>query len=211
MPYPLDFTLLPDITHGRAFMRLDDAALSGIASLRRVSERAKNATQFAYWSAASSEMLRCPESEAQHLREGCFRAALTEFASIEEVQVEDYAEIGITRRPLRLNDTANPLLHIFREIRNLEVHLRQSALRSQPKEVLWGHMSRPEEARPLTISIWRIDSVTPQAFGMLRNAKHYTPDQITAMVDWLATAQGEWGIAEVFLLAVEEYCRLLKA
>jgi hypothetical protein len=210
MPYPLDFSLLPKLTHGRAFMRLDDGVVAGIASLRRVSERASNAIRFIYWAGAKSEVLRCTDSEAQQLREGCFRAALTEFASIEEVQLLDYAELGISRSPLRLNDTANPLLHAFREMRNLEVHLRQSALRSRPKDVLWGHMSQPSEATPITISIWTAEALTPQAFSLLRNARNYTSDQVTKMVSWVNAAQSEWGIQEVFLLAVEEYCRLLK-
>lgn len=211
MAYSLNFDLLPEMTHGRAFMRMDDDVASGIASLRRVSERASNAIRFAHWVGANSDVLRCPDSEAQQLREGCFRAALTEFASIEEVQCLDYKGLGISRAPLRLNDTPNPLLHIFRELRNLEVHLRQSELRSQQKDVLWGHMSRPTEAMPLTISIWTVEGLTPHAFGLLRNAKkHYTPDHISKMMSWLNAAQNEWGIQEVFLLAVEEYCRLLK-
>jgi hypothetical protein len=210
MPFTLDFDLLPKMTHGRAFVRMDDNVASGITPLRRVRERASNATRFAYWAGAGLEVLHCPDSEAQQLREGCFRAALTEFVSIEEVQSLDYAELGISRAPLRLNETPNPLLHVFRELRNLEVHLRQSELRSQPKDVLWGDMSRPKEATPLTISIWTVEALTPHAFGLLRNAKHYTPDQISKMISWLNAAQNAWGIQEVFLLAVEEYCRLLK-
>ena len=211
MPHALDFDLLPKITHGRAFVRMDDNAAACVASLRRVRERASNATRFAYWSEADSEILRCQDSEIQQLREGCFRAALTELVSIEEVQGLDYTELGIKRATLRLNDTPNPLLHVFRELRNLEVHLQQSQLRSQPKDVLWGHMSQPIEATPLTISIWTIEALTPHAFSLLRNAKHYTPAQISHMISWVNAAQNEWGIQEVFLLAVEEYCRLLKA
>lgn len=210
MPYSLDFSLLPTLTHGRAFMRLDDGVVSGVASLRRVSERASNATRFVYWAGADSEVLRCPDTEAQQLREGCFRAALTEFASIEEVQALDYAELGISRTPVRLNDTPNPLLHIFREMRNLEVHLRQSALRKHTKSVLWGNMSQPSEATPLTIAIWTAEALTPQVFAQLRNARNYTADQIAQMISWVNSAQSEWGIQDVFLLAIEEYCRLLK-
>ncbi len=210
MSHSLDFQLLPSVNCGHAFMRLDDNIAAGIASLTKLSERASNAVRFAYWAGGTSEILRCPESEVQQLREGCFRAALTEFASMEEVQVLDYKDRGASRMPLKLNETSNPLLHLFRELRNLEVHLRHSELRSVPKDVLWGHKDRPAEATALTISIWILDGVTPQSFGLLRNAKHYTSDQIVQMVSWLNTTQEQWGIQEVFLLAVEEYCRLLK-
>ena len=210
MSHSLDFRLLPSVSFGRAFMRLDDDIAAGIASLTKLSERASNAVRFAYWAGGTSEILRCPESDVQQLREGCFRAALTEFASMEEVQVLDYKDRGISRMPLKLNETSNPLLHLFRELRNLEVHLRHSELRSVPKDVLWGHKDRPAEATALTISIWILDGVTPQSFGLLRNAKHYTSDQIDQMISWLNTTQEQWGIQEIFLLAVEDYCRLLK-
>jgi hypothetical protein len=193
------------------FMRIDDDVAAGIAPLKRLSERASNAVRFAYWAGGTSDTLRCPESEVQQLREGCFRAALTEFASMEEVQILDYKDLGIARTPIRLNETSNPLLHLFRELRNLEVHLRHSELRSVAKEVLWGHMERPDEAAALTISIWILDDLSPKSFGLLRNAKNYTSDQIDVMISWLNASQAEWGIQEVFLLAVEAYCRVLKA
>lgn len=210
MSHALDFTLLPSVSFGHAFMRIDDDIAAGISSLTRSSERASNAVRFAYWAGATADVLRCSESEVQQLREGCFRAALTEFASMEEVQVHDYKDHSITRAALRLNETSNPLLHLFRELRNLEVHLRHSELRSVSKDVLWGHIDRPDEATAHTISIWILDNVTPQSFGLLRNAKSYTPAQIDQMISWLNAAQGQWGIQEIFLLAVEEYCRLLK-
>ena len=207
---PLDFRLLPSVNFSRTFMRMDDDVAAGISSLTRLSERANNAVRFAYWAGGTSEVLRCPESEVQQLREGCFRAALTEFVSMEEVQVLDYKDHGISRTPLKLNETSNPLLHLFRELRNLEVHLRHSELRSVSKDVLWGHMDRPEEATALTISIWILDDVTPRSFGLLRNAKFYTPAQIEQMISWLNATQQQWGIQEIFLLAIEDYCRLLK-
>ena len=178
MAHDLDFATLPDIAFGHAFFQLDDEVVRDIARLGRVSARAKNAVRFAYWSGASGEMLRCTEGEAQQLREGCFRAALTEFVSIEEVQKLDYVEIGIVREPMKLNDTPSPLLHIFRELRNLEVHLRQSGLRKVPKDVLWGHINQPTEATPITISVWVLDGLTSQSFLALRNARYYRQDQI---------------------------------
>ncbi|MFA5172051.1 MAG: hypothetical protein WC426_10840 [Sulfuriferula sp.] len=191
-------------------MRIDDDVAAGIAPLKRLSERASNAVRFAYWAGGTSETLRCHESEVQQFREGCFRAALTEFASMEEVQILDYKDLGISRTPIRLNETSNPLLHLFRELRNLEVHLRHSELRSVEKDVLWGHMERPDEAKALTVSIWILDDLSPKTFELLRNSKNYTSDQIDVMISWLNASQVEWGIQEVFLLAVEAYCRILK-
>ena len=53
-----------------------------------------------------------------------FRAALAEFVSIEDILPLDLTARGITKQRLRLNETPNPHLHVFRELRNHEIHLR---------------------------------------------------------------------------------------
>lgn len=210
MAYILDFSKLPVVDSCRAFMQLEKNAASGIAPFQRLTERANNAVRFAYWSGCDAGTLRCHDSEAKQLREGCFRAALTEFASMEEIQHLDYLEHGLVRKPLKLNATSDPLLHLFRELRNLEVHLKHSELRAAPKNVLWGDKNKPSEATSLSISIWSLDGVTPQSFGSLKNAKYYSSGQIAQMISWFNSTQESWGIQEIFVLAVEEYCRLLK-
>lgn len=205
MELNLDFAKLPTIACGRVFMRIECNVAAGIERYRRISARANNAVRFASWSEGDSTLLHCHESEVQQLREGCFRAALTEFASIEDAQKLDYKEHGESRTPIKLNDTSNPLLHIFRELRNLEIHLRHCELRSSPKDVLWG-----KKEIPLTIDVWMMEGITSDTFALLRNANNYSPQQIEQMVTWFNTAQAEWGVQQLFLLAVEEYCRELK-
>lgn len=204
MPLHLDFTKVPTLDKGHFFMRIERDVALEIGHFRRLMARANNAVRFISWSEGDSTLLHCNESEVQQLREGCFRAALTEFASMEDVQRLDYEEHGVVRAQIKLNDTANPLLHIFRELRNLEIHLRHSKLRSFPKDVLWG-----KKEVPLTIDIWVVEGVTPESFALLRNAKNYSSQQIEQMVNWFNAAQAEWGVQELFLLAVEEYCREL--
>ena len=208
--HSLDFSTLPKVDFGHAFMAIDDGVLAGIAPLKMVTERASNALRFACLIGGTSELLRCPEAEVKQLREGYFRAALTEFASIEEVQLLDYTALSMSRSPLKLNGTSSPLLHLFRELRNLEVHLRHSELRKMKKGVLWGEKDRLADANPVTISIWLLEGVTSQSFGSLKNARHYSTTQIDQMINWFNATQEEWGIQEMFLLAVEEYCRRLR-
>jgi hypothetical protein len=143
------------------------------------------------------------------VREGLMRAALTEFVSIEDVLQLDLQDLGLHQSPLRLNDTDRPLLHIFRELRNHEVHLRHGRLRSISRDVSWGHYDRQEEATPLTIELWLLDGVTAESFGTLRNARAYGEADIRRMVELFNFAQAEWGIQDLFLNAVEEYCCLL--
>lgn len=210
MPHFLDFATLPVVDRCRVFVQLNDEAINGIAPFQRLCERASNAVRFAYWSECSADILRCHKSEEKQLREGCFRAALTEFVSMEEVQGLDYQSNGLIRKPIRLNEIPNPLLHLFRELRNLEVHLRHSELRPIPKDLLWGNPDRPEEAKPISIDIWVLEGITFESFTLLRNAKNYTEQQIKQLVSWFNETQESWGVHELFCLAIEEYCRHLK-
>lgn len=210
----LDYKLLPIINYGRIFIGLEKDAATGIARFKRLSERANNAIRFSAWSQSSFKTLGCPESEVKQLQEGCFRAALVEFGSMEEIQILDYKENGITKDKLRLNDTTNPLLHIFRGLRNQEVHLQNSTISETQIQAMWGHIDNPDEATPITISKWFFEGITPESFNEITPASrrknyYYSPDQIKQMVDWLNTNQETWGIHEIFCLAVEEYCRVL--
>ncbi len=80
------------------------------------------------------------EEEQQDLREGFFRAALTELVSIEDILHLDLSALGISKPSLKLNHTTNPLLHLFRELRNHEIHLQHNSLSAKDKDVLWGNI-----------------------------------------------------------------------
>ncbi len=68
---------------------------------------------------------------------------------------------------------------------------------------------RPSEATPLRISIFSLEGVTIKSFSQLNNARRYTPTEIHCLVDWFNKSQAKWGIQELLLTAVEEYCREL--
>lgn len=204
MKHHLDFARLPTVTSGRTVLRIENDVAAGIARFRRLSARANNALHFAALSVGDATVLHCHESEIQQLREGYLRAALSEFASMEDAQQRDYAEHDVKRVPIKLNSNSNPLLHIFRELRNFEIHLCHSRLRPYPKDILWG-----KKAIPLTIDVWVVEGVTPDSFSSLNNARHYSRQQIDQMVSWFNATQAEWGVQQLFLLAVEEYCREL--
>jgi hypothetical protein len=204
-----DLSTFPELRYGRAWFHLDEDLVKAMQPLCRALTRAQNAVRFAWFSEGDAELMRCRETEAHHLREGFLRAALAEFVSMEDVLKLDLSTLGISAPPLRLNQTPKPILHLFRELRNHEIHLRQSSLSVTQKDALWGHIERPAEARPLRISIWTLEGVTFESFLELRNARLYTKAEISCFVGWFNKGQAAWGIQQLLLIAIEEYCREL--
>ncbi len=75
--------------------------------------------------------------------------------------------------------------------------------------MLQGHIEHPADAMPLRVSIWILDDINVESFSLLQNAKRYTYEERCKFVDWLNQSQAVWGIQQLFLIAVEDYCREL--
>ena len=161
-----------------------------------------------WFSANKPEVMHCGEGEAGRLREGFLRAALAELVSVEDVLKIDLG-LGESDRVLRMNSTALPHLHLVRELRNHELHLHHNRLASFSCELLWGDVNKPEEAKPLTASMWTLEGVTAQSVASLRNGGRYSAQEIQAMVDWFNRTQAEWGVHEVLLRAAHDYAEAL--
>jgi hypothetical protein len=206
-----DFAHLPEITYVNGmFFCIDEDIVKAMEPLEHALARAQNAVRFAWFSEGGVDRMCCTESEVDHLRAGFFRAALAEFVSIEEILPLDLTTLGSTKQRLRLNETLNPMLHVFRELRNHEIHLKQSPISREERDMFWGHIERLEEATLRRISIWILNKITVESFSQLYNVKHhYSHEEVCNLVDWLNRSQSEWGIQQLFLVAVEDYCREL--
>ena len=73
----------------------------------------------------------------------------------------------------------------------------------------WGRVEHPEEATLRRVSVWLLGDITVESFSQLRNATHYTHEERRRLVDWLNQSQAVWGIQQLFLITVEDYCREL--
>jgi hypothetical protein len=133
-------------------------------------------------------------------REGYMRAALGELVS-----VEDSLKWECPDNPFELWWSSNPLLHMLRELRNLNVHLKPSDL--VPQEIV-VRLGAPE-SKDFSINIYHLSSLTPEAFSKLRNATRYTPEQISALVDWFNEFHKHWGIGDAIHQGIVALSRLL--
>jgi hypothetical protein len=207
----VNLALLPKVEYGHAWFTLDAEVADRVMQLQRAAERIQNSIKFMWFSDTGDETLHCRAEEAGRLREGFLRAALAELVSVEEVCTIDLADLGRSDRVLRMNDTPLPHLHLIRELRNHELHLHHNRLSGFSRDRLWGDITKPEDARPLTVSLWVLEGVTSESVGKLKNAKRYSVNEIRAMVEWFNDTQAEWGVHEILLRAANGYAEALCA
>jgi hypothetical protein len=136
------------------------------------------------------------------MREACMRASLAELVSIEDALVRDVG--GADSAPIKMHQSANPLLHIVRELRHLNVHLVSSSL---------VHSSRPAsyvidgDRHDIDYTLWTIRDLTVDVLRTSRNAKYYTDVQQTDLVAWFNQNQEEWGVDHLILHAITMYAQ----
>jgi hypothetical protein len=205
----VNLALLPKVEYSYAWFMLDAEVAERVRKLQRAAERIQNSIKFMWFSDSGDETLHCGAEEAERLREGFLRAALAELVSVEEVLVIDLADLGRSDPVLRMNDTPLPHLHLVRELRNHELHLHHNRLSEFSRDLLWGNITKPEDARPLTASLWVLEGVTPESVGKLKNAKRYSDNEIRTMVEWFNDTQARWGVHEILLRAAKSYAEAL--
>ena len=198
--YALDHSLVPDLTAGTVIYFLENDLIDGMSRFPETTERAKSAVRFLSGEHGSYGT----EHEKARSHEAYLRAALAEFVSMEETLPRDLARANIIGAPIRLTNSPNPLLHIVRELRHLEIHQRTSLMSHFSIKALWG-----EARKPIDFQVWYIDPITVPAFKRLRNAKYYSDADIADMLNWFEDAQKQWGISEIVLRAIKEFCKLI--
>lgn len=191
--YALDFNLLPQLDSYRVFLSLGDEIKTALAKLPETLARANGACHHCHKVRSDGPI---------EAKESALRSALAELVSMEESLGRDLNNAGIGAAPVKITESQNPLLHIVRELRNLEIHLQTSRLKSVEKEVTYVGDN-------YQIDIWVAGDITESGFMKLRNAKRYKREDVVKMVDWFNWAQKEWGINQLIYRAVVEYCRMI--
>lgn len=195
--HTIDFNLLPDLKYSTWMYNVGSEIEEGLKDLPETLRRAHTSMRCVY-------ELACGENYSNR-KEAHFRASLTEFVSMEEALSRDLKQIGIQSPPLKCVDTTDPVLHIVKALRNLEIHLQSSGLSSFKTTYLFGHKDKPEEAKEMDGEVWYIDDITPDAFNKLRDAKRYHAIDVVDLLNWFNEAQRLWGVYEIVRLAILRY------
>ncbi len=190
MAHSLDFSLIPDFEFTATFMCLPQDLEEAMKKFPETEERFAGALMFC------GHLGGCdPEkSPRAAMRAGAyFRAALAEYASIEDTFNR---ERPANTPEFKLHDTRNPLPHILKQLRHLQIHLVTTGM-SDFKTSLW--LKNVPGAEPVEVALWAIKDITAAQFNRLKAFKkgHYTAAQATEMADWISTRQTTFGIHDI--------------
>jgi hypothetical protein len=200
MKYPLDFSLLSRPNYNHIFWSLPAEIEKALIPLTETSARIEGALYFMSYISSPKESLHADEPKATRRREAFLRASLAEYVAIDDTLNRDLVKLNKIKRgekSYRISDSKNPMLHLVREMRNLEIHLTSSELSKLEKDVIYvGELH--------THTIWKLDDLTVEKFKELKNAKNYSDSDINAMVNWFNEAQEDWGVSDIIMRTIWE-------
>ena len=133
-------------------------------------------------------------------REMYLRAALSEFASMEYALRIDRPKPSDVHK---IRASANPLLHVVRALRDMNVHLASSRLAQRSRPAVWPIKPDPVH---FDFDLWVITELEPGALGN-RTGVSYASGDVQRLIDWFMPAQAEWGVHHLVRLAVLAYSR----
>jgi hypothetical protein len=191
----LDFGLLPTLEAGAMFVALDPELDERLKSFPATHDRAMGALAF---SARISNTRASEDGSDIKLREAFCRASFGEFVSMEESIVYDCPN---GQHP-KIADTRNPLLHVLKQLRNMQFHVMNSTLENEEHGVVWAE----QESR---MKFWYIQDISVTDFNRLRAAHRYSHGDKEEMVSWFNTSQRKWGVTQLILEAVGAYANII--
>ena len=200
----LDFSLVPDLSRSAVFYTMSDGLAARLRAFPEAYDRAWGTLHLGYNISGDETTLRTHAENLMRAREAHLRAALSEFVGMEAALTRDLVRRHDGRTAIKSSDTANPLPHIIRELRNLELHLHSSTMSVLEGTASWQPPDTPDREE-FPHHSWYIDNVGREALASLRNASLYHPAELRQLVDWFNEAQSVWGVAELIRLAVEDY------
>ena len=190
-PNQLDFKLVPPLESGSMFAALSPDVDQKLAVYPATYDRAKGALTF---SARMCNVPTSPDGSDVKIREAYCRASLGEFVSMEE-------SIGYddpTGNHPKIVNSQNPLLHMMKQLRNLQFHILSKALSSGEQPIVWSEQQS-------TMQFWYVDDISIVEFDRLRDQNRYSKKDKVKMIDWFNLEQRKWGVTQLILEAVNAY------
>lgn len=202
----LDFSLLTRPDSRSMFVSLPPELEKSIEPLTETSARIEGALKFCWYIGTNKDSLHSDdELKILRRREAFMRASLAEYVSIEDVIKRDLLRLGKikkTEQPYKIINSENPMLHITRELRNLEIHLISSKISESKKDVF---LRLNEGEKQIQTSIFTIGDLTVKKFKSLKFAKkRYSESEIKKMIQWFNEAQQDWGVNDIIFRSICE-------
>lgn len=197
------FNDLPTFEGTPLFFTLEDDIDRRLRTLSNTYAKCNVALRFNSWASADAKALGVRDDELASMRAGCLRAALMEFAGMEEALASD---VNDSVPPLRIRDTKNAMLVVLRELRNIQIHVIGTELRSAKRSAVlrWNDQEHQHELTALLIPHSDLDKLKDS-----HNSSRYDRADFDRAVDWLAQAQEHWGILDVVREGIWAYAKAI--
>jgi len=199
MKYSLDFSLLPELNSTGILTTLDadiEAMFVRIGVFPETLNRARGALMlFSKTFGAHDESWR---------DEAYIRAGLNEFYSIEQVLKREHKIANLPGSSLEIYNSLNPLLHLMRLMRHLDVHTESFPVIGYDTKVT-VHFNDPPQEWTYRTAI--IKDLSADRLRKIRDVKQkYDDAKLDRVVEWFLEKQKVFGVCEVFMKGTEAYC-----
>lgn len=187
----IDFSLLPPLECGSMFAALNPELDRKLQKYPATYDRARGSLTF------SARMCNVPDSSDGtdvKLREAYCRASMGEFVSMEEsIKYDDP-----NGEHHKIVKSRNPLLHMMKQLRNLQFHILSKSLDNHEQDVVWA-------GQQSTMRFWYVADIQIDEFNRLNDADRYSDEDKEQMISWFNQSQREWGVNQLILEAVNAY------
>ena len=187
------------------FTRIETSVKAGLSLMPEVLDRINGCASFCY------TLGRDPLGEGKLSgaelvgRRTFLRAALAEYASMEDAAVVDFDALDRGERPA-MRDSLDGRIHVVRLLRHANIHLASTRLSHTCRGAAWDGPLGRQDFQHLVI----LGDQLPEAIAATRDAKHhYDSSDLAAMTDWLVAEQQQWGLNHVILRSAEMYAHEL--
>jgi hypothetical protein len=189
----LDTSKLVSFSAPGIFCRIDPSIERALSSYPETLERLSGVLHFCSSMGRQTDGEKLSDSTQE--RRKYLRAALAEYASLDEAATLDATVIGKTApKILALDD---PRLHVVRLLRHANIHLAVSQIDSSSREVTW-------KDQDFTLQIFYSPGIGA-SIRKTHQAEKYKENDLSRMIEWIETEQMEWGLNHLILKTSELY------
>jgi len=190
------------ITKSNVLIKYSDDTIKKLAKLDKVCDQAEGALHIIYNENCSDKWSQRSNVDKNEKMKLCLlRCSLSEIVGIEDALRKYY----ISDKVFHLYDTKDPIIHFIRELRNFEIHIKETNVFNYKAKVTYAGEIVKDNGQEVTISFdcIRIDF---ESLTKLKNYNRYTEEQWKFMKEEFDKLQMDWGYQEVIISAVEKYC-----
>lgn len=214
----LDLTHVPIFVGTPLFCCIDSDTEEALKPLTDTFARVRCACRFLQRFGGSTDFLNVHEEELSSMWAGYLRAALMEYAGMEDSCRADMRRLGLRKRAPSIDDTQNAMLILLRELRNLHVHVVQRRFDIASRNVVLRTRDEDRDSasaralgheRNSEIDIITIPRVDLYQVLSARASRRFDTVELATAIEWLDEAQCRWGIRDVLLAALDDYSEII--